>query len=339
MPFAVILERPGEIDYREVRESDVYKPTPEEEIAHGTKVVTRQLGDPGPDEVETRAILGAVCTHEVSLYLGDLTHPRYPMIPGHEAVHVVTRVGKNVRHLKEGDYAACCWYMGQWSEKVIGPAATAYKLPDRIDDPANWVIEPAASVVNALCYMDIKPGAKVLLIGAGFMGLLITQLLHGYPLQEFVAADLKPFNLQKARECGAYEVIRPLEDGSLEGYEPGHFDAVIECTGSQSGLDTAVRMAGMAGGIYLFGWHRKPRVLDFRLGHLRGQRLIHTSPAIDEGRAYERYWPTTIRLFERGAFDLSKLMTHKYRAGDIKRCMEDSVARKDGFLKSAFYLQ
>ena len=112
MPNAVILERPGEISYREIRESDVYKPTREEEIAHGTRVVTRQLGDPGPDEVETRAILGAVCTHEVSLYLGDLTHPRYPMVPGHEAVHVVTRVGKNVRHLKEGDYAACCWYRG-----------------------------------------------------------------------------------------------------------------------------------------------------------------------------------------------------------------------------------
>ena len=71
---------------------DDYRPTRQEEIAHGTRVVTRHFGDPGPDEIETEAVCGAVCTHEVSLYKGDLTHPRYPMIPGHEAVHRVTRV-------------------------------------------------------------------------------------------------------------------------------------------------------------------------------------------------------------------------------------------------------
>ena len=341
MPKSVILERVGEIAWREMTPEDDYQPTREEEIAHGTRVVTRHFGDPLPDEIETRAVCGAVCTHEVSLFRGDLTHPRYPMIPGHEAVHQVTRVGKNVRHLKEGDYCAACWYMGQWSEKVIGPANVAWKLPDDMDDFANWIIEPAASIVNAGQYMDIRPGARVLLIGAGFMGLLMIQMLHGCPMAEFAVADVKPFSIDLARQCGAWETILTSTDegkGVLDAKGSGHYDVVIECSSTQSGLDMAIDMCGMAGKIYLFGWHRTTRTVDFKLGHLRGQTFVHTSPATDTGRVYERYWPMTIDMFQRGVFDMSKLVTHKYRAEDIRRCMDDSVLRVDGFVKSVFYL-
>jgi len=334
---AIMIERVGEIAFREIKDDDVYQPTQEEEELHGTKVVARQTGDPGPDEVEVEAILGAVCTHEVSLFNGDLTHPRYPMVPGHEAVHRVVRTGRDVSHVKAGDYVSCCWYMGQWSKKVIGPAKTAFRLPDPIGDPAGWIIEPAASVVNAVTYMDIKPGMNVLLIGTGFMGLLLLQLIKGYPLASLVAADLKHSSLELAHQCGASGTVL-VEKGSAFPYPQGHFDSVIECTGTQDGLDLAVEMCGMAGSIFLFGWHRQPRRIDLKLGHLRGQRLVHTSPAIDDGNPYERFWPKTIDLFERGVFDLSMLISHKYRAEEIERCMEDSSRRLEGFVKSVFYL-
>ena len=338
---SVVLEKIGQISYRELTPEDDYKPTLQEETDHGTKVVTRHFGDPGPGEIETEAVCGAVCTHEVSLFLGDLTHPRYPMIPGHEAVHRVTRAGKGVTHVKEGDYVAACWYMGQWCKKVIGPADVAHKLPDHMDDFANWIIEPAASIVNACWHMTIHPGDRVLLIGTGFMGLLMTQLVSRYPMAEFYTCDLKPFSCEVAKKCGAWETILLSTDegkGKLDDLGPGHFDVVIECSGSQSGLDMAVNYCGMAGYIYLFGWHRKPRTIDFKLGHLRGQQIIHTSPALDTGRTYERYWPKTIDMFKAGVFDMSLLMSHKYQAEDIQKCMVDSVERKDGFIKSCFYL-
>lgn len=337
MAKAVVLERVGEITYRELTPSDIYKPTLQEEIDHGTKVFALQSGDPGEDQIEVEAVLGAVCTHEVSLYLGDLTHPRYPMVPGHEAVHRVTRVGKGVTHVKEGDYVSCCWYMGQWSRKLIGPAKYAYKLPDKLGDPANWIVEPAASIVNAVNLMDIRPGMRVLLIGAGFMGLLMIQLVSRYPLTEFVCLDVKPHNLDLAKKCGAYDVYDPTSSkgmAALERFGDGSFDLVIECSGSQSGLDTAIRYSGMAGTIALFGWHRKQRTVDFKLGHLRGQRLLHTSPALDTGREYERFWPITIRLMERGVFNLAPLISHRYPGEEVARCFEDSVRRENGFIKS-----
>ena len=59
---------------------------------------------------------------------------------------------------------------------------------------------------------------------------------------------------------------------------------------------------------------------------------------IDTGRAYERYWPMTIDMMKAGIFNLEPLITHKYEAADIATCMQDSIRREDGFIKSVFYL-
>ena len=342
MPEAVILERIGLVTYREVTPADVYDPPVEEEILHGTRVETRQLGDPGEGEIEVEALAGGICTHEVSLYTGDLTHPRYPMIPGHEAVHRVTRVGRGVTHVKEGDNVSCCWYMGQWSRQVIGPARLAYRLPDAIANPADWLVEPAASIVNAVGFMTLKPGDKALIVGAGFMGLLMTQMISRYPLSEFVVADIKPHNIALARACGARDSVDPSTDAGaarIRAAAPDGFDAVIECSGTQAGLDLAVDACGMAGHVYLFGWHRTPRTVDLKLGHLRGHRLVHTSPATDHGREYERHWPVTIRLIQNGVFNLHPLISHRYPARDAARAMADAARRDDGYVKGALYFE
>ena len=76
-----------------------------------------------------------------------------------------------------------------------------------MDDFANWIIEPAASIVNAAWHMAIKPGDRVLLIGAGFMGLMMIQLVSRYSLAEFVACDVKLSSCKMAEECGSWETI------------------------------------------------------------------------------------------------------------------------------------
>lgn len=329
---AVILEDLGKVSYREVKPTDVYMPTKEEMIFHGMNITALAVDrDPGEGEIAVEAVCVAMCTHEVSVYKGDLTCPKMPMIPGHEAVHKVLKVGKGVTHLKEGDYCACCWYHGQWSKRLVGPAEFAYKLPDNIGDPANWIIEPAASIVNAASYMDIKPADRVLLVGAGFMGLLMIQLIKGYPYSEFVVCDVKDSSRELAKKCGAKVVCKPEE-------VEGEFDKVIECSGSQPGFDLAISHSGMAAEVYLFGWHRQPRTVDFKTQHLKGTVLKNTSPAIDDGREYSRYWPKTIKLFEAGVFDLSLLISHKYTTDQVEQFYTDSVKREEGFVKSVMYL-
>jgi L-iditol 2-dehydrogenase len=339
---AIFFNKLGKAVYKEIHESDIYLPTQYEQQKHGVNVITHPLGDPEEDEIQVEAVVGAVCTHEVSIFNGELTVPRFPWLAGHEAVHRVIKAGKGVKDFKEGDMVSCCWYHGQWSRQISGPAASAYHLPDNLGDPALWIVEPVASIVNAVGYFDIKPGDRVLLIGAGFMGLLMIQLLSHYPLSELVITEVKKYNKDIALKCGAMQVIdvsTPEGSGKLEKLGEKPFNIVVDCSGSQAGLDTAVKLTCDAGTICLFGWHRKPRMIDLSIGHLRGQRILNTSPGIDFGKRYERHWPTTIKLIERGIFNLKPLITHKYDAGEIEKAMKESTVRPEGFIKSVILFE
>jgi len=334
---AILFTGVGKSEYREVDPGELYFPTAEEQEKHGVTVIARQFEEPGEGEIEVEAIAGAVCTHEASIFTGELTVPYFPMIPGHEAVHRVIRVGKGVKGFKEGDLVSCCWYMGQWSKRITGPAELVYHLPEKVNDPACWMVEPVASIVNAVTYFDIKPGDRVLVIGAGFMGLLMVQMLSHYPLGDLVVVEIKKFNCDLAKKCGATEVVNISDSNKFNRADyirQNLYDIVVECSGTQDGLNTAIELCNMAGSIYLFGWHRKPRMIDLKLGHLRGQKIIHTSPALDSGKPYERHWPIAIRLMEIGVFDLKPLITHRYKAEDIQTAMKETASKQGNFIKS-----
>lgn len=324
--------------YSEIDESVYYYPSEYEQEKYGVKTISRPIGDPREGEIQVEAIVGGICTHEVSIFNGELPVPKFPLIPGHEAVHRVVKPGKGVTGFKEGDLVSCCWYIGQWSRVVNGPVSGVFHLPSDMMDPFAWIIEPAASIVNAASYFDIQPGNRVLMIGAGFMGLMMVQLLSHYPLTELVVSETRNFNREFAAGYGATEILNPLSSsgiGRIEEFIAKPFDLVVECSGTQPGLDTAIRLCKAGGTIALFGWHRKPRTVDLCTGHLRGHRLLNTSPGIDTGKEYQRHWQTTIQLIQKGVFNLSPLITHIYNAEDIQRAMEDSMVRAEGFIKSA----
>ena len=52
--------------------------------------------EPGPGEIRVRVEACAVCRTDLHVVDGDLTHPRLPLIPGHEIVGIVDRVGPGV---------------------------------------------------------------------------------------------------------------------------------------------------------------------------------------------------------------------------------------------------
>src|SRR3954465_5954695 len=72
---------------------------------------------PGPGEVVLRAAITGVCGTDVHLHAGEFG-PSYPLIPGHEIVGEVERVGEGVDHLAPGalvavDNLIACGWCGQ----------------------------------------------------------------------------------------------------------------------------------------------------------------------------------------------------------------------------------
>lgn len=71
----------------------------------------RELPDPspGPHQVLLKVRACGVCRTDLHVCDGDLTHPKLPLIPGHEIVGLVTQVGSNVTTLRVGDRVGVPW--------------------------------------------------------------------------------------------------------------------------------------------------------------------------------------------------------------------------------------
>lgn len=64
---------------------------------------------PGPDEVLVRVMACGVCRTDLHVVDGDLTHPKLPLIPGHEIIGIAVETGSGVNHIKPGDSLGIPW--------------------------------------------------------------------------------------------------------------------------------------------------------------------------------------------------------------------------------------
>jgi threonine dehydrogenase-like Zn-dependent dehydrogenase len=294
-----------------------------------TEIREEAVPDPGAGQVQVQSVANGICMFEVSIFNGN--EPSYlKRRVGHEGVGVVTRLGPAVTGFKEGDYVAC----SNWAT-VQNHDCNIARLSAPPADPATFLIEPAACIVTAAYSYDINPGDRVLVLGAGFMGLLNVQALAHYPLRELVVADVKPYNLELARAYGATSTIDSgSEDGQVQlaALREEPFDLVVECAGVAATLEQAGPLTRAGGRLAIFAWHHAPRTVNFGLWHMRGLKVLNCAPNIGRDRSTDSM-QRAVWLLERGIFDASRLVTHRHAFGDVQNAMEEAAARRDGYIK------
>ena len=299
---------------------------PEARVAEVREV---EVPDPADNEIQIATVANGICMFEVSIFTG--TEPSYlGNQQGHEGVGVVTKVGKDVKTFKEGDYAAC----SRWATVQNHDTGVA-KLAGRPADPSIFLIEPVACIVIALRSYDITPGDRVLVQGAGFMGLLNVQGLAKCPLRDLVVADVKQANLDLARAYGATETINSAtEEGRarLTELEAQPFDLVVECAGVAATIEGAGKLTRRGGRLAIFAWHHAPRTLDLGFGHMRGLKVLNCAPGIGADYKFDNM-QRAVWLLERGVFDLSRLVTHRHHFSDAQAAMDIAVARTGDYIK------
>src|SRR5581483_8805731 len=79
-----------------------------------TPLTARELPapEPGAGEVRVRVRVCGVCRTDLHIVEGDLPLVKRPVIPGHEIVGVIDRLGRDVRGVKEGDRVGIAWLQG-----------------------------------------------------------------------------------------------------------------------------------------------------------------------------------------------------------------------------------
>jgi threonine dehydrogenase-like Zn-dependent dehydrogenase len=146
---------------------------------------------------------------------------------------------------------------GGWSRRLLAHASQLHPVPDSLPDEVAVLVEPLACAVHAARRVPINPGASVLVIGAGTVGLLTLLALRRLTAAGEIHVIAKHQHQgDRARELGATQVIgaestaRALRrsTGALlvepelgDGYLLGGVDMAFECTGGLAGMNTALR--------------------------------------------------------------------------------------------------
>jgi 2-desacetyl-2-hydroxyethyl bacteriochlorophyllide A dehydrogenase len=234
-----------------------------------------------PDEVVVKVAHSGICGTDIHIYRNEYMS-KFPLIPGHEFSGTVVEVGKDVTDVRVGSrvtvdpnlYCGHCDFCrneqanhcrnwqgigitrsGGFSEYVNVPAKATYKLPDSLSDTQAAFIEPLACVVWALRRLRVHPADRILLMGAGPMGLLLIQALRHGGASQITVVDRQPARLQLAQHLGATQTLLASSDQAeqLRESTPYGYDIVIDATGVPAVIEQSFQYLKPRGQFLQFG--------------------------------------------------------------------------------------
>jgi len=324
-----VLDRPGELVLRE-------RPVPAPAAGH-VLVAVRSVG---------------VCGSDVHYFIhgriGDFV-VREPLVLGHEVSGLIVAVGAGVdggrigsrvavepgascgvcEQCKAGRYNLCPDMQffatppvdGALAEYVEVRADLAFDLPDSVSDDAAALLEPLSVGIWANRKAGVTAGRRLLIAGAGPIGLVTAQVARALGATAIVVSDIAPHRLAAARASGATAAL-PAADVATAGRD---FDAFIDCSGAPPAISAGLRALRPAGVAVLVGMGPDELVLPF--GVLQQRELTVTGTF-----RYANTWPTAIALAASGAVDVDALVTDRYPLAEAARALASTTTA--GTIKS-----
>ena len=233
---------------------------------------------PGPREVLVEIASVGVCGSDMHYYehgkIGAFV-VRAPLILGHESSGVVAQLGAEAskhavgdrvtiepgvpcgrcRECRSGRYNLCQDVRffatppidGAFARYVTVHEDFAFRLPDGMSDDEGALIEPLSVGLWACRKAKLEGGDRVLVTGAGPIGILAMQAALALGATEATITDVNAQRLEMARQLGATRALNVAEEPLGEvGLE---FDVLIECSGIPSAMADgihALRPGGVA---------------------------------------------------------------------------------------------
>jgi threonine dehydrogenase-like Zn-dependent dehydrogenase len=297
------------------------------------ELVEVPLPEPGEGEVRLRLEGSGVCGSDLPVWAGRpwFEYPQPPGAPGHEGWGMVDAVGPGVEGLSEGDRVAGLVYRA-YADFDVARAADLVPLPE---GAGPFPGEALGCAVNVVRRSGIREGDTVAVVGAGFLGCVITQLAAAAGAR-VLAISRRRSALETAAAMGAAETIALEEPVSerVEELTGGELcDVVIEAAGVQATLDAAGPLTRTRGRLVIAGFHQDGgRQVDMQLWNWRGLDVVNAherDPAVYVDGIRE-----AARAVAEGRLDPSPLYTHRFGLDQVDAALETATERPDGFIKA-----
>lgn len=309
------------------------------------KLELREVELPGPeaDEVLVEMEACGICGWDLLAYSGRFGRfHAYPFRAGHEGVGRVSRAGSLVRDLKPGQRVVCHELPiderggGLLARHAVRSRQKVTPIPDAPDLPASlWLVEPVACVVNGLLYSGIQPGDSVALVGAGYMGLLMLQLLRRTMAGRVTVFEPDPGRIEIARTFGAGMGGWDYEAGGTAGLAGREraYDVVLETAGNSASLELAFALAKPYAIIENFAWHHHRQDFDLEDWHTKGWRILNIQPQMNP--SFDSLFPRSVALMAAGAVTNRGLLTHVEPLERAESVFQAGLDRTGGYIKGA----
>ncbi|GAA4837953.1 NAD(P)-dependent alcohol dehydrogenase [Saccharopolyspora rosea] len=312
-------------------------------------VEERPVPEPGPREVLVRVHAVGTCGSDTHYYehgrIGDFV-VREPLVLGHEASGVVVARGSHAtRHApgqrvslepgvpcstceqcRRGRYNLCPDVRffatppvdGAFCEYVALDEDFAHPVPDSLSMEAAALVEPLSVGLWACRRGHVAPGARVLVTGAGPVGLMAVQCARAFGASEVVVTDVRPHRLALAAEVGATCALDVRETPlANSGVEP---DVLLECSGVGPVAADGIRRVRRAGRVVLVGMGGAE--IPLPLAHVQNREIELTGTF-----RYANTWPTAIGLAASGRVALDRLVSHRFGLDDVAAAL--TLAARD----------
>ncbi len=305
----------------------------------------------GKDELVLRVMSCAICGTDLRIYRHGHKKVSPPHIIGHEVAGIVEEAGSEVENYKEGQRVSlvtevgcdvCRWcregrknlcpemkafgyyYPGGFAQfmKIPGDALRQNNLlpiPEPLSFEEASLIEPLSCCVNGQEYLGICSGEKVVVIGAGPIGLMHAELAKEKGA-EIILIDVSSDRLQMARDFSISHFIDASCENSIDrvmeitGAEGA--DVVIVACASAKAQEDAIRMAGIRGRVSLFGGlpPENSRInIDANIIHYREIGIFGAFASSNH------QYVEALDIISKKNLDLKKFITASYSLKDIEK--------------------
>ena len=262
-----------------------------------------------PDDVQIDILFCGVCHSDLHQARNDWKNSLYPMVPGHEIVGRASKVGSDVKDIKEGDLVAvgclidscgtcpeCKDHFEQFCQGGMIPTYNSYEKDGKtlsqggysdiivvkrgfvLKVPAN--LDPAAAspllCAGITTYSPLKhwgagPGKKVGIVGLGGLGHMGVKFARAFGAQTAVFTT-SPSKKADALRLGAHEVIMSKDPEDMKKHA-GSFDFILDTVSAPHDLNAYLQLLKRDGTLTLVGApekdHPSPSAFNLIFGRKR----------------------------------------------------------------------
>ncbi|MFN3651630.1 MAG: NAD(P)-dependent alcohol dehydrogenase [Armatimonadota bacterium] len=250
--------------------------------------------DLGPRDVEIEILYCGVCHSDLHTARGEWGGTIYPVVPGHEIVGRVQRVGGRVTRFREGDLAGVGCMVdscrtckncrdgleqfcdgeliltynsperqtggvtyGGYSDRIVVDEHFVLRISDRLD-PAGAAPLLCAGITtySPLRHWKVGPGQKVGIVGLGGLGHMGVKLAHAFGAHT-VLFTTSPSKAQDAWRLGADEVVISRNEDEMQAHA-NSFDFILDTVAAPHNLDAYTSLLRRDGTLCLVGLPEHP---------------------------------------------------------------------------------